>query len=162
MLRTVALALAALVLVGCSSDDQPGSDNDTDTGTGSSEQPRTEAAAREVAQEQADRYAAGDFGGAWDLWADEARDTITREDYVRLGEECLAAGVPVDVTDVRLEGDDRAVVRLGVGTFEQAYTMRYEDGAWRWMPTPEVLEDYDGDVDRLIQQMNDNGQCVAE
>ena len=49
---------------------------------------------------------------------------------------------------------------MGVGRFQQAYTMRYEDGAWRWVPTDEALEDYDGDVDRLIKTMEAKGNCV--
>jgi hypothetical protein len=153
----IALPISALFLAACSSDEPSDGASGTDDA-----QPRSVAAAEKVAQEQADRYAAGDFGGAWDLWAEDAQDTISREDYIELGEACLGAGVKIEVTDARLEGDDRAVVRLGVGRFQQAYTVLYEDGAWRWVPTDEALEDYDGDVDRLIKTMEAKGNCVPD
>ena len=151
-----ALPVLALSLAACSSDEP----SDDAAGGETDAQPRSVAAVESVAQEEADRYAAGDFGGAWDLWAEEAQGTISREDYIELGEACLGAGVRINVTKVRLVGDDRAVVRMGVGRFQQAYTMRYEDGAWRWVPTDEALEDYDGDVDRLIKTMEAKGNCV--
>lgn len=125
--------------------------NDTDS---------NEDAVRDAAQEQADRYSAGDYAGVYDMWAADARAVISEDEYLKLAATCSGAGADIKVADVRVDGDDKATVRLGVGDFEQAYQMRLEDGAWKWVPTDDSLALYELGADAAIEKQRAEGTCI--
>lgn len=108
-------------------------------------------AALEAAEAQADHYAAQDFAGAWDMWTDEAKGAISRDDYVTYGETCDLGGMPLEAEFVRFESDTEGVVRIGLGEFQTTYSVIYEDGEWRWQPTAEALKDYERGLDALLK-----------
>lgn len=128
-MRTLGAALlaAALLLAGC------GEDREGDV--------------EDAAEEQADAFAAQDFGAAYDMWVDDAKALISRDDYIAWAKGCDLGGVPLEVGDVRLESDTEAVVRIGFGDFQTAYTMRLENGDWSWVPNDESLDKYRQGVD---------------
>lgn len=131
----------ALLAVACGSDDSSSED-----------------AVEKAAQEQADRYTSGDYGGAWDMWTDDAKEAFSRDDYIALNEACGTAGAPLEVSSVRINGDG-ATVRLALGDFEQAYSMKFEDGEWRWQPTEENMDRYALGVDAAIADEKAEGLC---
>lgn len=97
-------------------------------------------ALEEAAQKQADRFAAGDYAGSWEMWTDEAKATVSQDVYVAYSEECAGGGVPLEVADARIDEPGEATVRIALGDFAQSYSMAYEDGEWRWVPTEATLE----------------------
>ena len=164
---TVMAAAATLVLAGCSSDSDgnPAADGANETPAASepaAPEPENdgagdEGAVRAAAREQADRHSSGDFGGAYDMWSADAKNTISREDYLAFADECLESGLPLEVEAVRLESDTEAVVRLGVAGFSRSYTMVYEDGEWAWVPTDEALQTYA--ADDPVRAAKNAGSC---
>lgn len=145
---TAALTLA-LTIVACANDGAP-SDAPIaapgEEGTERAEQPtaapKTVQAVKAAAREQADAYSSGDFGAAWDQWTKSAKKLLDRDGYIELAKMCDFGGVPLEVSSARLEGDDTAIVRIGLGNFLTAYTMRYEGGQWRWQPNDDGLALY--------------------
>lgn len=118
------------------------------------------AALEDAAQEQADRFASGDFAGAWDMWTDDAKAVMSQADYVTFGEACANGGVPLDVVDARVDAPGEGTVRVGLGGISGAYQMRYEDGAWSWVPSDEALAMYELGPEGAIEQATDDGSCV--
>lgn len=162
MRRSVVIA-GVLVLSACSSGDvdsgvQPGTQTDSSRSS-TSVQPQTEAAVRALAQEEADRFAAQDYAGAWDLWSKAGKAAISREDYSRMSETCQSGGVPLKVSSVRMESPTEAVVRIGLGDFQSAYPVIYEAGQWRWQPKASDMADYRLGVDELIAKRKAAGEC---
>lgn len=143
MIRTAIALGAVLLAAACSGDDGNGGKD----------------AARAAAQEQADRFTSGDFGGAWDMWTAEAQSVMSREDYVEFSKTCSETGAPLDVSSVRVDGDD-ATVRLALGDFERAYQMHYEGGEWRWQPTGEALDMYAEGLEGAIAAAKADGSCA--
>ncbi|WP_237569638.1 hypothetical protein [Mycolicibacterium lacusdiani] len=158
--RAVLAAFLMFALGGCSSspstDNASGSQSDAATSstapaapTKPEGQPKTLEAATAAEQENADRYSSGDFAGQWLLYSKQLRDAISQEDYVRFAERCveelgIGDGMTLQVEGVRMEGDSKAIVRVGVlGLVKKSRTMVYEDGQWLQEPTNE-LTDYFG------------------
>jgi len=124
-----------------------------------SAQPKTADAAKVAAQLEVDRYAAGDFGGAWDLWAASAKTLISRDDYKKLLATCVPiTGLPFTVKEARLE-DGKAIVNVERASFQFTYTMEYENGAWRFEPDAESIAGYKKGVDKLIADEKASGDC---
>lgn len=135
-MRTALIALAALVaLTAC------GGDGDGDEGD-----------VIDAAQDQVDYFASQDYAGAYDMWVDDAKELISRDDYVRFAEACDLGGMPLDVEFVRFESDDEAVVKVGVGKFMYSYAMRHEGKEWRWVPDVKAQAAYRLGVDAAIAQ----------
>lgn len=152
----------------CSGDGGDASDNNSaspsaptsPTATSASSDDSTSVdAAKAVAQEEADRYSAQDYGGAWDLWTTEGKKAISRTDYEKLHAACPGPGVAYDIENVRIESPGKAIARLSVMGFKQAYELRYEDGSWRWQSTADDMKDYALGVDKMIAKKKAEGSC---
>lgn len=128
---------------------------------GGTDEASDEGAARDAAQEQADRYSSGDFAGAWDMWVDGAKDVMSQDDYVTYADACAGTGVPLEVGDVRIDSDGEATVRLGLGDFQNSYRMKYEDGAWSWVPNDDSLALYALGAEGAIAKAKAEGSCVG-
>jgi hypothetical protein len=168
---TLFLAAAALTACGGGTPDaQPGAataasaarppDQGTPppSATSAPAEPRTAAAAKALAQEEADRYSSGDYEGAWDLWAAADKQVISGAEYARFHETCTTSGVPLKVESVRLTSTG-AVARLDALSFKFSYRLAYEDGHWRWHINDDDLTDYRKGVDAMIKQRKAKGQC---
>lgn len=118
-------------------------------------------AVEKAAQEQADYFSSGDYGGAWDMWTDKAKTTMSRSDYIKFGEACDLGGVPLDTEFVRFENKAKteAVIKVGVGDFKSAYTMSLEDGDWSWVPSDEAQAQYKLGLDGAIAVAKEDGSC---
>lgn len=127
MKRGIFVAVPLLLFGACGSDGPQGN----------------EAAVEKAAQEQADRFSSGDYAGAYDMWVADAREAVSKDDYLAWADACSTAGAPIDVTDVRLEDDTEATVRLGVGGLEQSYKMRLEGDEWSWVPNNDSMALYE-------------------
>jgi hypothetical protein len=92
--------------------------------------PQTLEAAVAAEQELSDRFASGDYAGAWMLYDKETRTNLPRDAFVAVNDACSPNnGVKINVKGTRLEGST-AVVRLELMGVTQSRTMVYEDGAW--------------------------------
>lgn len=138
------IAALALPLAACG-----GSDAATDT-----------AAVTDAAQEQADRFSSGDFAGAWEMWTDDAKAAVPQETYVEYSEACSGTGMPLEASDARIENEGEAVVRISLGEFAQSYSMAYEDGEWRWVPTDDTLDKLAEGADAAIENATSEGACA--
>lgn len=123
-------------------------------------EPKTVEAAKAAAQREFDYYAAGDWGGTWDLWTKAGKAAFSREDYIRLHTTCKTiTGPTFEITGARLEGDSKAVVNYKRLTFADTGTMVYEGAAWRWQPQPEDMKDYATGVDAMLKKRRAEGSC---
>lgn len=161
------IAAAALLLVAaCGTDSeappasQPGTSNDVPVTTAPAAEPKTVEAAKAAAQKEFDLFAAGDWGGTWDLWTSAGKAAISRDEYIRLHTECQTiSGVTFEITNVRLEGADKATVTYKRLIAAGTGTMVYEDGAWRWQPQPDDMKDYAKGVDAVLKERRAAGSC---
>ncbi|MBA9005940.1 hypothetical protein [Thermomonospora cellulosilytica] len=169
MLSAVLLPVLAVVTVGCGGNGSGGGDAAAAPSkaapapaSSAPQQPQTEAAARQAAQEHADAYAAGDYEGTWQLWAPEAQKVLSQQNYVRLFELCPqpAQNVPMKVEAVRLSADKTtATVRIDRLGFKFSYRYVYEGGRWGFMPDKKTLDGYRLGVDKLAAQKKQRGEC---
>jgi hypothetical protein len=156
MTRLLVLLALVVSLAGCSGGV---SDEGIAATAGATKEPRNVVALKAMAQEQADRYSSGDYGGAWDMWSKESKAAISRADYVTLITTCYKSGVPLTVSSVRIDSSGMATIRLAFGGFQRAYHPSYEDGHWVWNPTDEGLAQYSGGVDKAIRDLKASGDC---
>ncbi len=171
-MRKVWIVAAGLVLAGCAgggTNAQPADTTSSSSSTSSTisstptptAEPKTATAVKAMAQEEADRYSAGDWEGAWELWTAEGKAAVTAEDYARFHDTCSTSGVPLKVVNVRVQGDV-ATIRIEALGFQQAYKAKYENGAWRWQPNASDLRDYRGGVDKMIKDGKADGSCDGD
>jgi len=156
MFRIAALpVLFALTLTGCGStatESDEATENATQNSVVSSttatpEKPKTLEAATASEQENADRYSSGDYAGQWLLYSSRLRDAISQDDYEAYAKRCAAEterpeGLRLTVEGVRMDGDSKAIVRLGVLGVVQSRTMVYEDGQWLQEPTEKLVANF--------------------
>lgn len=146
--RTVAVALVGFtaLLAGCGGS------------TKQSVQPKTLEAAIAAQQEKQDRGQAGDFAGEWLLFTKKVRDRLSQADYVTYAKACYTTSNPVKVTGGRMEGDDKAIVRLESQGTQVIRTMTYEDGQW----VQEPLDNwYEKPVSELIAECGSGSATTA-
>lgn len=98
-------------------------------------------------QENADRYSSGDYAGQWLLYSRALRDAISQDDYEAYAKRCLAEtnrpeGLPFQVEGVRMDSEDKAVVRIGLLGIKKSRTMVYEDGVWLQEPTEQLVANF--------------------
>lgn len=127
------------------------------------EQPRTEFGARQAANAALDSYAAGNYGAFWDSWTKESQKVISRADYERLFQLCKppAEGLRFTINRVDVEGDTaRVEVARLIATF--TYTLRYENGQWRFVLPDDTRAEYQGrTVEQIAQQRRAKSQCAS-
>jgi len=164
IIATGALGLA-LLAAGCGSEKTPDPTSPAATGAASAEEtkpqePKTVEAAKALAQKEFDAYAAGDWKGAWDLWTTEGKAAISRDEYARLHTECKTiTGLLFEITNARLEGENKAVVNYKRSIVAGMSEIRYEDGQWRYQPDAESMTDYAKGVDKVIAEGRASGRC---
>lgn len=113
-----------------------------------------------LAQEESDRFASGDYEGAWEMWSAADQKVISGAEYARYHEACTTSGMPLKVESVRLTGDGTtAVARVEVLGFKQSYRVVYEDGHWRWRMNDEDLDRYRRGADAAIAKAKKEGRC---
>ncbi|MFI7075417.1 hypothetical protein [Micromonospora sediminicola] len=157
----------ALLTAGCGNEDTTEPTTPAAPGAASTEakadkpqEPKTVEAAKALAQKEYDTYAAGDWKGAWDLWTNEGKAAITRDEYARLHTECKTiTGLTFEITGARLEGEDTAVVNFKRSIAAGMSEIRYEDGQWRYQPDAESMADYAKGVDKVIAEGQASGRC---
>lgn len=122
-------------------------------------EPVTRDAAKAAAQREFDRYAVGDWGGAWDLWTAAGKAAISRSDYHDFHVRCgTMTGLRFSVVDVSLTGNKAGIAAERGGLLFHE-TMAHEDGHWRYEPKPEALADYKLGVERMLQKGKAEGKC---
>ncbi|MDP9864278.1 MULTISPECIES: hypothetical protein [Streptosporangium] len=123
----------------------------------------SESAVRQAAQVGLDAYSSGSYDDFWDLWSTQAQAAITREEYVRLFQLCPqpVSDVRFTLTTVTVTGDNATVqaTRLSETT---DFDFLFESGSWRYVPTPEDLQEYQTKgTDQLAQERRAAGVCGA-
>jgi len=157
--------VAVLFTAGCSGGDStPAGQTSppaatTPAATTPAAEPKTEAAARALAEEASNRFSSGDWAGFWDLLSAADQNLVSREEYIRYREECPGLqGLSRTVEAVRLDGDG-AVARIEVADFRFSYRLAYEDGRWRWELDKDARRDYRKGVDTMIREAKKDGSC---
>lgn len=158
-LSAVAMIAAAVVVLsaGCSDDSAAEAGKPAAAG---GPQPKTLDAAKLAAQTTFDRFSGGDFAGAWEMYSDKAKKTITKDDYVKLNETCSRKGLAITLTSARMEGADRAIVIAKQLVAAQSYVMVYEGNSWRLEPTKEGLDLYAKGLAKAIAAQKAAGTCA--
>jgi hypothetical protein len=163
--RIGALALtaaAALTLVtACSGDDDAPAGNAAQAAAGGPE-PKTVEGARAAAQTVFDRFAGGDFAGAWDMYTAAGKQAISKDDYVKLNQACSRKGLAIQLSSARMEGTDKAIVIAKQLVAAQSYTMVYESNAWKLEPAQEGLALYKLGAAKAIAAQKKAGACAGQ
>ena len=163
--RLAALSLIAVATLACSSactgDDEAPAGNAAQADAGGP-QPKNIEAAKSAAQTVFDRFAGGDFAGAWDMYTAAGKAAITKDDYVKLNQACSRKGLAIQLTSARMEGADRAVVIAKQLVAAQSYTMVYESNAWKLEPAKEGLALYKLGAAKAIAAQKKAGTCAGQ
>jgi hypothetical protein len=155
------IAAAALTFTSaCSGDKAPAGNSAAAAGGGP--QPKTLEGAKAAAQTVFDRFAGGDYAGAWDMYTTAGKQAISKADYVKLNETCARKGLAIELTSARMEGLDRAVVIAKQLDAAQSYTMAFEDYAWKLEPAKEGLALYKQGAVKAIAAQKKAGTCATE
>ncbi|ROO59279.1 hypothetical protein EDC02_1074 [Micromonospora sp. Llam0] len=120
------------------------------------------AEALDVAQQEFDLIAGGDWSGAWQLWTAEAQQSVPEDVFVETNETCpvqdgvefqLQEVTPVDETAVDLtwRRDDT------VGNS----SLRLEQDTWRFDPGGGVLVEYASGAADAIEKRRAAGNCPS-
>lgn len=123
------------------------------------DQPRTLEAAVAAEQEKQDRGQAGDFAGEWLLFSRKVREALSQDDYVSYAQACYSTGNPVKVTGGRMDGNDKAIVRLELPGHQVTRTMVYEDGQWVQEPVDTF---YEQPLSQLIEKCGSDANEPAK
>jgi hypothetical protein len=131
-------------------------------------------AAQTTAQTEFGLLSGGDYGHAWDLWSDPAKQVISRADFITLNTTCpVALGTPTKVVAARpvsntsVAVDWQRAAQTGVGQTGAAQTgaaqtgtvnMVYAGGAWRFEP---AAQDYRAGLSALIARRRAAHECPA-
>ena len=156
------LAAATLALSSaCTGDGAAPADGAAQAAAGGPEA-KTIEGARSAAQTVFDRFAGGDFAGAWEMYSVAGKQSISRDDYVKLNQACSRKGLAIQLTSARLAAPDRAVVIAKQLEAAQSYTMVYETDAWRLEPAQEGLALYKQGAAKAIAAQKKAGTCADE
>jgi hypothetical protein len=121
--------------------------------------PVTLGAATVAAQENIDRFTAGDFAGVWEHMAQDVREGISQADFVTFYQTCKKPGPRLAVTGVSLEPDGQAIVRMVSHGVERSRFMVYEDGAWNMQATDDFAAHLGQPVQQIIAEEKAAGLC---
>ena len=162
--RLGALALtaaAALIFISaCSGGDDKPAGNAAQAAANGPE-PKTIDGAKAAAQTVFDRFAGGDFAGAWDMYTAAGKQAISKDDYVKLNEACSRKGLAIQLTSARMDGTDHAIVIAKQLVAAQSYTMAYENNAWKLEPAKEGLALYKLGAAKAIAAQKKAGTCAG-
>jgi hypothetical protein len=122
--------------------------------------PITLGAATVAAQENLDRFSAGDFGGVWEHMAKDVRDGISKADFVTFYKTCKKPGARLNVTGVRLQPDGQAIVRMVTHGVERSRFMVYEDGAWNMEATDDFASHLGEPLQQIVTEETAAGLCI--
>lgn len=154
-------AAAVLTLVpACSDDDKPAGDAAQAAPAGP--EPKTIEGAKAAAQTVFDRFAGGDFAGAWDMYTAAGKQAISKDDYVKLNQACSRKGLAIQLSSARMDGPDKAVVIAKQLVATQSYTMVYEADAWKLEPAKEGLALYKLGAAKAIAAQKKAGTCATQ
>lgn len=161
--RLGALALAGAAILSfsaaCTDDSAKAPAGNAAAAAGGPE-PKTIDGAKEAAQTVFDRFAGGDFAGAWDMYTAAGKKAISQADYVKLNQVCSRKGLSIQLTSARMDGPDRAIVIAKQLVAAQSYTMEYENGAWKLAPAKEGLALYAQGATKAIAAQKKAGTCA--
>lgn len=95
------------------------------------------------------------------LSSSQLHNAVSQGDYVIYQETCASnlTRLPRTVIGVRMEGDNRAIVREEVMAFKNSVTMVYEDGRWVQAPSDFWIQHGGLPVDQIIAEQRSTGRC---
>jgi hypothetical protein len=161
--RFTALALASAATItfasACSDDSEEPAGNSAAAAAGGPEQ-KTLDGAKNAAQTVFDRFSGGDFAGAWEMYTAAGKQSISKDDYVKLNQACSRKGLAIQLTSARMEGTDKAIVIAKQLVAAQSYTMVYEGDAWKLEPAKEGLALYKLGAEKAIAAQKKAGTCA--
>ncbi|MDI6101569.1 hypothetical protein QLQ12_23395 [Actinoplanes sp. NEAU-A12] len=162
--RLGALALAAVATLtfsaACSEESkEPAGDTAAAAAAGGPEQ-KTLEGAKNAAQTVFDRFSGGDFAGAWEMYTSAGKQSISKDDYVKLNTACSRKGLAIQLTSARMEGTDKAIVIAKQLVAAQSYVMVYEQDAWKLEPAKEGLALYKMGAEKAIAAQKKAGTCA--
>ena len=155
----VTTAAALTLISACSGDEPAGTAAQAAAG---GPEPKTVDGARAAAQTVFDRFAGGDFAGAWDMYTAAGKQAISKDDYVTLNQACSRKGLAIQLTSARMDGPDRAIVIAKQLVAAQSYTMVYESDAWKLEPAKEGLALYKLGAAKAIVAQKKAGTCATQ
>ncbi|GIH17408.1 hypothetical protein [Rugosimonospora africana] len=159
VLAVLVLAVSTAGLAGC------GAAAPTASGSGSAASANRAAAvdnpeaATATAQTEFGLLAGGDFGGAWELWSQDAQRSITRTDFVALNTACPSKGVAAQVVATRPVNDGEVDIDWTRGSQSGTASLLYAGGTWRYQPSESTLDNYRLGVDKLVAQLRAAHEC---
>jgi hypothetical protein len=160
--RIGALAFAAATALtcatACSNDEEPAVGR---AAAVAGPEAKTVDGAKSAAQIVFDRFAGGDYSGAWDMYTAAGKAAITRADYVKLNETCSRKGIAIKLSSARMDGTDKAIVIAKQLESAQSYTMIYEKDAWHLSPAPAGLALYKLGAVKAIAAQKKAGTCAT-
>ncbi|SDT79171.1 hypothetical protein [Actinoplanes derwentensis] len=161
--RLGALALAAAATItfaaACSDEPEQTAGNAAAAVAGGPE-PKTLQGAKDAAATVFDRFSGGDFAGAWEMYTSAGKQSISKDDYVKLNTACSRKGLAIQLSSARLEGTDKAIVIAKQLVAAQSYTMVYEQDAWKLEPAKEGLALYKLGAAKAIAAQKKAGTCA--
>lgn len=162
--RLASIALVAVAALGsttaCTKDAPAGNTAAAAPGSGAPEA-QTVTAAQAAAQTVFDRFSAGDFAGAWDMYTTAGQAAISQADYVKLNEACSRKGLAITVSSARLQNPTTAIVIAKQLVATQSYTMLYQQNAWRLQPAKEGIALYKLGAIKAIAAQKKAGTCAG-
>jgi hypothetical protein len=116
--------------------------------------------AEAVASQEFGLLAGGGWAQAWGLWTAQARQAVSRSEYVQVNAACPPSlGVSYVVEDaVRVDADTMRVTWRHDGV-AGANLVVYQDGTWRFAPAASELAPYKLGADQLIRQRKAQHAC---
>jgi hypothetical protein len=153
-------ATALITTSACTGDEEQPTGNAAAAAGGP--EPKTVDGARNAAQTVFDRFSGGDFAGAWEMYTTAGKQSISKDDYVKLNEACSRKGLSIQLTSARMEGTDKAIVIAKQLVAAQSYTMVYEADAWRLEPAKEGLALYKQGAAKAIAAQKKAGTCANQ
>ena len=115
--------------------------------------------AKALAQEELDRYGAGDAAGAWDLFDEATQAKVSRVDYVAVHDACPLRAPSYTIKSARMESPTQAVITVAYLGTSQAYKVLFENGQWRWQMQPSDAAGYKDGSAANIMRLKRLGVC---
>jgi hypothetical protein len=115
--------------------------------------------AKALAQEELDRYGAGDAAGAWDLLDAVSQAKVSRTDYVAVHDACPLRAPSYTIKSARMESPTQAVITVAYLGTTQAYKVIFENEQWRWQMQPTDASGYKDGPAANIARLKKLGVC---